>query len=228
MKVFTLSLLAAASVASGSSLRGNFEEDIIDASTRKLQLQNCDVSSSYLGCFNNRNNHRAFPYEVDGRDHSAGKCESTCSDMGFKYFAREWKGQCFCGNDTDYDKHGSTSGCDCCDDNVGANKMCVWMAGDGELAPGCDGNGATSSPFLGCYKNKNRDRALPHQVGGRGHSAKDCQDECSKKGMTYFAREWKGQCFCGDDNDYDKHGSASGCDCCGDNVGASKMCVWHG
>ena len=30
-------------------------------------------------------------------------------------------------NDTDYDKHGTTTGCDCCGDNVGGRKMCVWM-----------------------------------------------------------------------------------------------------
>ena len=32
-----------------------------------------------------------------------------------------------CSNDSDYDKHGATTGCDCCGDNVGGRKMCVWM-----------------------------------------------------------------------------------------------------
>ena len=27
---------------------------------------------------------------------------------------------------------------------------------------------------------------------------------------------------------YDKHGSATNCDCCGRNVGPNKMCVWQG
>lgn len=83
-----------------------------------------------------------------------------------------------------------------------------------------------TSRLLDSYKNKNLDRALPYKVGGRNHSTEDCQVECSAMGMKYFAREWMGQCFCSEDADYDKHGSASGCDCDGKNVGANKMCVW--
>lgn len=222
MKIFTVSSLAAISAASASFLRGDFETDVVDTSSRNLQ--DCVARSSYLGCFKNKNNDRALPHEVGGRKHSAETCESECTNKGFTHFAREWRGQCYCSNDNDYDKHGSTSGCDCCGDNVGANKMCVWTAGT--VAPGCDENGAPVGPYLGCYENRNNDRALPYQVNGRNHKAKDCQDECSKKGMKYFAREWKGQCFCSDDSDYGKHGSASNCDCCGSNVGARKMCVW--
>lgn len=32
--------------------------------------------------------------------------------------------------------------------------------------------------------------------------------------------------FCGSGN-YDMHGPAKDCDCCGSNVGGNKMCVWH-
>ena len=217
MRLFLLAILISAAAAASSLLRGDSAEE--------RNLQDCVGGASYLGCFGNRNRDRALPYQVDGRYHSASDCRKECSDMGFMYFAREYKGQCFCGNDTDYDKHGSADGCDCCDDNVGANKMCVWMMG--EAAPGCEGNGGPGSPYLGCYKNKNRDRALPYRVSGR-HGAKDCGDACSKKGYTYFAREWRGQCFCSDDSDYDKHGSVDDCDCCGGDVGTHKMCVWQG
>ncbi|KAL7552942.1 hypothetical protein ACHAWF_017901 [Thalassiosira exigua] len=225
MKFFT-SLVAslAVSVASGSFLRGDFEADVVEASSRILQ--NCVARSSYLGCFQNRNNNRALPHEVDGRGHTAEECESACTDMGFMFFALEYKGQCFCSNNSDYDKHGSSSGCDCCGDNVGAHKMCVWSMGG--AAGGCEGNGAPSAPYLGCFNNRNLDRALPHEVSGRNHSAKDCQDECGKKEMKYFSREWKGQCFCGNDDDYNKHGVSSNCNCCGSNVGSHKMCVWQG
>lgn len=223
MNFLTLtSLLAAITAASGSSLRGDFETDVVDTSSRNLQ--NCVARSSYLGCFKNQNNDRAMSFQVADRNHSALTCESACTSKGYTFFAREWKGQCFCSNDTDYDKHGSRTGCDCCGDDVGGNLMCVWMVGDS--APGCDGNGAPSSTYLGCYENKNRDRALPYKIDGQNHSAKDCQDACSKKDLKYFAREYKGQCFCSDNSDFSKHGSASDCDCCGSNVGGNKMCVW--
>lgn len=228
MKFFTVSLLAAISAASGSSLRGDdFQSDVVDNTQGSRNLQNCVARSTYLGCFNNRNNNRALPFEVDGRNHDAETCEAACADLDFAYFAREWRGQCFCSNESDYDMHGGTSGCDCCEKNVGANKMCVYMIGPENPAPGCSGNGSPSANYMGCFKNKNRDRALPYMVGGRRHSAKDCQDECESKGMKYFSREWKGQCFCSNDNDFAKHGSDSGCDCCGSNVGGNKMCVWQ-
>ena len=139
------------------------------------------------------------------------------------------KGQCFCdnggGGGQSYDVHGPASNCDCCKDNVGANKMCVWTK-VAEAAPNCDAGEHPSAPYLGCYKDKNRDRAMPYQVKGRNHSARDCQEECTKKGYAYFAREWRGQCFCGSTTSYSDHGPASDCDCCGSNVGANKMCVW--
>ena len=103
--------------------------------------------------------------------------------------------------------------------------MCVWTK-VAEAAPNCDAGEHPSAPYLGCYKDKNRDRAMPYQVKGRNHSARDCQEECTKKGYAYFAREWRGQCFCGSTMSYSDHGSASDCDCCGSNVGANKMCVW--
>ena len=88
--------------------------------------------------------------------------------------------------------------------------MCVWMTAN----------------YLGCYKNKNKDRALPYKVDGRRHTTGECQAACAEQNMQYFAREWMGQCFCSDDEDYDKHGKASGCDCEAKNVGANKMCVY--
>ena len=57
------------------------------------------------------------------------KCEEEYEKKGFKYFAREWKGQCFCSNVNDYGMHGTKDGCDCCGGNVGGNKMCVYLNG---------------------------------------------------------------------------------------------------
>lgn len=50
-------------------------------------------SSSYVGCFEDKNSARALPVEVEGRGWSADECESACVAGGYKYFAREWKGQ---------------------------------------------------------------------------------------------------------------------------------------
>eukprot|EP00986_Skeletonema_menzelii_P000688 scaffold195_cov161-Skeletonema_menzelii.AAC.3 len=189
----------------------------------------CVSRSTYLGCFNDRNQNRAMSTEIEGRGYTARECESACAERGFLYFGRQWRGQCFCSNsDYSYKKHGTASNCDCCGTNVGSNKMCVYELQTAEAtyaaAPGCTDrfNGA---PYLGCYEDRNRKRALPHEVHGKFHSAEFCQMECKEAGYRYFARQWRGQCFCGD-YDYNKYGPASNCDCCGRNVGANKMCVW--
>lgn len=223
MKLFTLSLLAALSVASGSSsLRGDFDADVVDNSSRNL-AGDCVARSAYMGCYKNRNNERALKFKIDDRFHSAEDCETKCHKLDFRYFAREWKGQCYCGNNSDYDKHGKADDCECCAANVGARRMCVWMAGD--IAPKCNA-GDVDAPYLGCYGDKNRDRAMPYRVDGRQHSAEDCQEACADKGMKYFGREFRGQCFCSNDDDFDTHGTARSCDCCEPNVGGGKICVW--
>jgi len=189
----------------------------------------CVSRSTYLGCYENRNNNRALPHEIDGRGHTARECENACADKGFLYFAREWRGQCFCSNADNYDKHGTANNCDCCGTNVGANKMCVYKLqseAQNTAAPGCTDK-FHDAPYMGCYEDRNKNRALPHEVNGKYHSAEDCHEECTKAGYTFFARQWRGQCFCGNEG-YDKYGSATNCDCCGRDVGPNKMCVWQG
>ena len=103
-------------------------------------------------------------------------------------------------------------------------------------APGCGpSSGTIHSPYLGCFTDKSTDRAFPHEHNGGlsnslrfGHGALDCERVCSKAGYRYFGREFKGQCFCGNELErIVRHGRDEGCDCCGGNVGAGKMCVWE-
>ena len=102
-------------------------------------------------------------------------------------------------------------------------------------APGCGGAGTYHSPYLGCWDDKVNDRAFPfelyegHSSDKRfGHGALDCERECSQRGYRYFGRQFKGQCFCGADlSQITRHGSETGCDCCGANVGSSRFCLWE-
>ncbi|KAL3791707.1 hypothetical protein ACHAWO_006269 [Cyclotella atomus] len=197
---------------------------------RSLQ-QECAVRSTQLGCYNDKNSDRALPIEIFGpksRNILPSECEAACASAGYDLWGRQFKGQCFCGEmDATYGfgKHGTASGCDCCGDNVGSNIFCAYALDT--TAPGCGDSGVSaSSTYVGCYANKNLARALPVEVPGKGWSAQECEAACEERGYEYFAREWKGQCFCGTDG-YDVHGLADGCDCCGENVGGNMMCVWH-
>mmetsp|Transcript_9033 Transcript_9033/g.18068 ORF Transcript_9033/g.18068 Transcript_9033/m.18068 type:complete len:806 (-) Transcript_9033:85-2502(-) len=231
LTILLLSASAAISHANGNTLnlRGGDIQNNFFPEERELS-DTCVSRSAYLGCYENRNQNRALPHEIGGRPHTARECEEACANKGFLYFAREWRGQCFCSNTDDYNKHGTATNCDCCGTNVGANKMCVYKLQTAEApypaAPGCTDR-FNAAPYMGCYVDRNRRRALPHEVHGRGYSAEDCHVECNKAGYKYFARQWRGQCFCGN-HDYDKYGPASNCNCCGRSVGANKMCVWEG
>mmetsp|Transcript_3068 Transcript_3068/g.4610 ORF Transcript_3068/g.4610 Transcript_3068/m.4610 type:complete len:433 (-) Transcript_3068:54-1352(-) len=234
MNILTILLLSASAAISHANentlnLRGGDIQNNFFPEERELS-DTCVSRSAYLGCYENRNQNRALPHEIGGRPHTARECEEACANKGFLYFAREWRGQCFCSNTDDYNKHGTATNCDCCGTNVGANKMCVYKLQTAEApypaAPGCTDR-FNAAPYMGCYVDRNRRRALPHEVHGRGYSAEDCHVECNKAGYKYFARQWRGQCFCGN-HDYDKYGPASNCNCCGRSVGANKMCVWEG
>jgi hypothetical protein len=120
MNLFALSLLAAVATVVGRPLRGAFDRDVV-APRRGLRTD-CVDGAAYVGCYADRNNHRAMPYEVRGAGHSARECMEECRDKGYAHFARQWKGQCFCGDGSEHTKHGEERNCDCCKDNVGGNK----------------------------------------------------------------------------------------------------------
>ena len=85
------------------------------------------VHSPYLGCHADRVNDRAFPHELGRRGRGAVDCERECTRLGYRYFGREFKGQCFCGGDlASITRHGVEGGCDCCGGNVGPGRFCVW------------------------------------------------------------------------------------------------------
>lgn len=164
-------------------------------SPRQLQ-QECAIRSTYLGCYKDRGSDRALPDEIFGsksRGITGPQCEAACASAGYEVWGHQFKGQCFCGDmDDGFGKHGVASGCNCCGDNVGSSKFCAYAI-DG-TAPGCGGSGvSTSSTYVGCYRNKNKNRALPVQVDGTGWSAMECESACTARGFEFFAREWKGQ-----------------------------------
>ncbi len=77
--------------------------------------------------------------------------------------------------------------------------MCVYKLEQAPYpaAPGCTDR-FNDAPYLGCFEDRNQRRALPYEVHGGFHSAEKCEFECNKAGYQYFARQWRGQCFCGD------------------------------
>ena len=79
--------------------------------------------------------------------------------------------------------------------------------------------------YLGCYNDK-RDRALPLRVPGT-HSVSECNIACTNQYMKYSARQYNGECYCGN-GDYAKYGSSNRCGPCnGSNIGGYLSCVYE-
>ena len=87
-----------------------------------------EADASYLGCFKD-NKDRDLPDKKNKGDKQS--CAASCKE--FKYFGRQWKQECFCGNS--YGKHGETTGCDCDGSNIGSWKNCIYdLAGSTSTA----------------------------------------------------------------------------------------------
>jgi len=87
----------------------------------------------YLGCFKDQKNDRALPYQLIRKKANLDRCYEVCttsttnSTHGYKYFSRQWKGQCWCDyENSTYDKHGNSTDCNCEAENVGSKVACIY------------------------------------------------------------------------------------------------------
>lgn len=53
--------------------------------------------------------------------------------------------------------------------------------------------GVTRSAYINCYYDRNNNRAMSHEIQGRGYTTRECEMKCAEKGFLYFARQWRGQ-----------------------------------
>lgn len=81
------------------------------------------------------------------------------------------------------------------------------------------------APYLGCYQDVKTDRALGVKLSG-SYTVGQCSAACQVQGHNYAARQWKGECWCGSNTDYVRHGTSQMCDCGGSNVGNEVFCAY--
>ena len=58
-----------------------------------------------------------------------------------------------------------------------------------ELTTDC----VSRSTYMGCYRDRNQNRAMSFQMPGKGYTARQCESECIERGYSFFARQWVGQ-----------------------------------
>jgi len=152
------------------------------------------------------------------------QCANSCKN--FRYFGRQFKSQCRCGNEG-YDKHGLSNRCRCSSTfNIGRRVNCVYEYINYKPTSAPMQN-PTKAPkgedFIGCFSDKQLDRALPY-MRGKKMSFQQCANACEN--FKYFGRQFTLECWCGDE-DYDKHGKSNGCNCSSStNVGGGVNCVY--
>jgi len=87
----------------------------------------------YLGCFKDQKYDRALLYRLIRKNANLDRCFEVCSTSTsnsaheFKYFSRQWKGQCWCDYESStYYKHGNSTDCNCEAENVGSEVACIY------------------------------------------------------------------------------------------------------
>lgn len=228
-------------VAERENLRcsGAYDSNPFEAVNPTLlnRIDYTSTSTRYKGCYSDQKADRMFSHEAKNRGASIEECALLC--MEYKYFALQSKGQCFCGDHEDYSRHGSSDDCKCESNNVGSYVACVYDSSTEVPTPPptppptptptpppfeTSVSSPSSYKFIGCYRDKKGSRMFSKEAKSRKTSITECAELC--EGYKYFSRQYKGQCFCGNNNDFDKHGLSSGCNCDASNVGSYKACVY--
>ncbi|CAM9482338.1 unnamed protein product, partial [Sphacelaria rigidula] len=150
-------------------------------------------------------------------------CAGYCGADGFAYSGTQYGFECWCGNSSDYDKHGSSSRCTspCAGEPTtscgGKFAMTVSdTAGYVPLPPTPAPTGAPTSPTpantIGCFK----DHRLNRIMTSKAFSSSDMTNEkcglyCMANDFTYSGTQYFTECWCSNSPDYDKHGASSRC-----------------
>ena len=79
---------------------------------------------------------------------------------------------------------------------------------------------------MGCFSDREGDRALPFRLEGNRKSVAECLAGCLVRGYKFAGRQYLGQCWCGNSG-YAKHGVSDCNDCSAENVGGYRSCVWE-
>lgn len=168
----------------------------------------------WVGCFEHGS--EEGEEKLDGKK-SFGECTEQCKEKGFAYASRHSANKCICTNQ--YGSYGTNNTCKCDEkDDVGGHR-CVYRTGFLKSKPvtGKDN-------WVGCYEDNNKGvRTLPERQDG-SMSYDECKQACSD--YTYFGRQWKNICFCGDNKP--NQGKAKTCQCDNTkNVGGNSNCVYR-
>jgi len=113
---------------------GNFNGNALDDDTASIKERfGTQISGQallfqkkeyeFVGCFGDLEHDRDFPLQRKDKHMDIVGCSALCS--GYKYFARQANGMCFCGDE--YGKHGPALGCACSTANVGHSRNCVYQ-----------------------------------------------------------------------------------------------------
>ncbi|CAM9302811.1 unnamed protein product [Sphacelaria rigidula] len=155
---------------------------------------------SYVDCF------------VDGRDRvlsgeklvdpamTADLCSTFC--VGAPWFGTEYAVECFCGVEGDNPEVIS----DGCDFACGGD--------DDEICGGRDAisiykPNVVSGGGLGCYADTAADRVFEKALSSTDMTTALCAETCD--GSKYYATQFSSECWCGDDDEYARHGESDGC-----------------
>ena len=157
----------------------------------------------YLGCFKDTGD-RAVPTLRNNFNKDLFKeCAKAATAAGDDTFSLQNGNQCFTGKAPAYDKYGAAIGCQ---PNGGG-----WTNQVYKLETPYVDLDKKPYTYIGCFKDTGN-RAIPDPKNVvSGDKAASCAKIAMSKGHNIFAVQNGNECFTGKDSEYDKYGSAGGC-----------------
>jgi len=118
---------------------GNFNGDPLDDSAEMISARGAasQVATEellfplsdfeYVGCFRDKTDDRDLPFRKSR--YQLNDCALACG--GFRYFGRQFNGECWCGDS--FGKHGQAADeeCACDSDDIGLDHSCIYRYGGG-------------------------------------------------------------------------------------------------
>ncbi|CAM9113470.1 unnamed protein product [Phaeothamnion confervicola] len=205
----------------------------------------------YLGCYQDDVFDRALVGYCDyyRNQNSPRDCAGLCFEHGYEIAGLENGRECLCGQSDQYEKYGEADNCNmpCTGDATevcgGDSALSIWRLTSGSPTPSASPSPATSHPtyasvpieYRGCYRDNVFVRALAGHCDyyRAQNSPTDCAGLCFEHGYNIAGLENGRECLCGQDDQYEKYGTANNCDmaCTGDPTktcgGDSALSIWQ-
>jgi len=175
----------------------------------------------YKGCYKDCAAGRGLPNRLDNVT-SIEQCIAQAKAKGYNTAGNQFFGECWAGNNTDWDRMGEAG---CCEPLGGNCTQQIYTSGQPpppSTPQKCAAPMGNPEPevagwdYKGCYKDCAAGRGLPNRLDNVT-SIEQCIAQAKAKGYNTAGNQFFGECWAGNNTDWDRMGDAGCCEPLGGN-----------